>query len=77
MLREFILGSNQTGQVIKTPSGVVVVGGEDPSLSGSALPGQTAIFTGSGMTEGSYTFPTATIDAWESFIATATVTGVV
>ena len=71
-----MLGNNQTGQVLSTYQGTVVVGGEDSALAASALPGESAIFTGIAMTQGSYVFPTATIDAWEDFIATATATGI-
>ncbi|KAF7798025.1 hypothetical protein EIP86_009237 [Pleurotus ostreatoroseus] len=76
LLREFILGNNPTGRVVTTPSGTSVIGGEDPTLAASALPGESAIFVGSGMTQSSTVYPEATINAWESFIATATATGV-
>ena len=70
-LREFVLGDNQTGLV--TSRGVV--GGAVPSLAVGVLPGQSGIFIGSGATQSTYTFPAATIAAWESYIVTATATG--
>lgn len=76
MLREFILGNNATGQVVTTSNGTIVIGGENATLAASALPGQSAIFIGSGVTQSSTVYPTATIDAWESFIATATAIGI-
>lgn len=75
LLREFILGDNTTGLVVDNDvGGTSVVGGENTSLAASALTGQSAIFIGSGMTESSYVYPSATIASWESFIATATAT---
>ena len=72
MLREFILGNNQPGLVTNTSGGAVsVVGGESTELIPEVLPGQTGIFVGSGATQSTYTFPSATIAAWESFTQTA------
>lgn len=67
-LREFVLGSNTTGSVV----GSGVVGGEDAKLMEDVLPGSSVIFYGSGSTASSTAAPTATIAAWNSFIATAT-----
>ena len=53
-----------------TPSGAVV-GGEDPSLEGDVLPGNSALYVGSGATQSTYVFPSATIAAWDAFIQTA------
>lgn len=50
-----------------------VVGGESSALAVDAIPGQLGIFVGSGTTQSTYTFPSATIAAWNSYIATATV----
>ncbi|KAL0572767.1 hypothetical protein V5O48_009200 [Marasmius crinis-equi] len=64
--REFLFGSNQTGLVL--PDGTVV-GGEDPNLLASdILPGGPEAFTGPGVTQGTVVFPTATRDAWNSFV---------
>lgn len=41
------------------------------NASGSA-PGHPEIFYGSGITQSSFLFPTATVAAWEKFIQTAT-----
>ena len=71
MLREFIFGTNETGLVPTDRGRTTVVGGEDRDFPG-VLTGQSAIFTGSGSTQGSYVFPAATIGAWETFIAEAT-----
>lgn len=70
MLREFILGSNQTGLVIEVDGQVSVVGGEDDLVyANGILPGADGIFIGAGTTQGVYTYPTATIEAWKSFSA--------
>ena len=71
LLREFILGNNITGLVITSHGHTTVIGGEDENFAG-VLTGQLGIYTGSGMTQGTYTFPLATIGAWETFIAEAT-----
>ncbi|KAJ3559788.1 hypothetical protein NM688_g126 [Phlebia brevispora] len=70
MAREFILGSNQTGLVTNSSGVASVVGGESPSLTAEVLSGQSGIYIGTGTTQSTYTFPSATIAAWESFIAT-------
>ncbi|KAI0339252.1 alpha/beta-hydrolase [Trametopsis cervina] len=72
MYREFILGNNQTGFV--ADSGTAAVGGEDPSLligPNNVLPGETSILYGSGTATSFFAAPTATIDAWNSYFATA------
>ncbi|KAF8524846.1 alpha/beta-hydrolase [Hysterangium stoloniferum] len=72
-VREFILGNNPNGTVL---SDGTVVGGESSPLVNDVLPGEhNPIFTGSGTTLGSTVWPSATIAAWDSFIATATATG--
>ncbi|RDX43775.1 alpha/beta-hydrolase [Lentinus brumalis] len=80
LFRDFILGTSDTGLVVTSENGTVsVVGGEDPALAGNALLGQPGIYIGTGVgedmtTTGTFTFPAATVAAWESFIATATAT---
>lgn len=71
-LREFILGNNQTGLVTNTSGSVSVVGGENATLAASIMPGQLGIYVGSASTASTYTFPSATIAAWNSFFATIT-----
>ena len=71
-LREFVLGDNQTGLVTTSDGRATVVGGAVSSLAVGVLPGQSGIFIGSGATQSTYTFPAATIAAWESYIVTAT-----
>ena len=79
MLRDFILGQSQLGLVVTSSNGTVsVIGGEDPKLAGDALVGQAGMYVGDGFgdnitTTGTYYWPTASVAAWESFIATATV----
>lgn len=68
-VREFVFGANTTGLVT---NGTAVVGGEDAALAGPVLPGQSAVFVGSGTTQSSVVYPSATIAAWESFFATVT-----
>ncbi|KAG6379586.1 hypothetical protein JVT61DRAFT_10091 [Boletus reticuloceps] len=67
LVREFIFGNNQTGLVTNTSSGgvSVVVGGEMTSLGNEIL-------TGAATTASSYFFPSATVEAWNAFISTAT-----
>ncbi|KAI0738607.1 alpha/beta-hydrolase [Daedaleopsis nitida] len=78
LFREFILGNNQTGIVTTSPNGTVtVVGGEDPALAADALTGQPGIYLGKGAedsitTTGVYLYPSETVAAWESYLATAT-----
>ena len=73
LLREFILGSNPTGLVTTSHGHTTVIGGEDPKFEG-IISGQAGIYGGHGTTEFTYTYPSATIAAWESFIATAALT---
>ena len=64
-IREFLFGSNQTGLVL---SDGTVVGGEDPRfLESDILPGGPEAYTGPGVTQGTYVFPTATRAAWDAF----------
>ncbi|KAG1721432.1 Alpha/Beta hydrolase protein [Suillus paluster] len=72
-VREFVFGSNQTGLVANNSSGAVtVMGGEVSSLANEIMTGQAAIYYGSATTESTYYFPTATVEAWNAYIATAT-----
>lgn len=48
-----------------------VVGGENATLAQTVLTGQAAIYAGSGTTQSTYIYPSATVAAWDSFIATA------
>ncbi|EPQ57234.1 alpha/beta-hydrolase [Gloeophyllum trabeum ATCC 11539] len=75
-LREFILGSNTTGLVTTSGNGTVtVVGGESSVLAEDVLPAASdPIYYGPGTTVSSYIPSSATVAAWESFIATATAT---
>ncbi|KAI5119135.1 hypothetical protein M0805_005741 [Coniferiporia weirii] len=70
LLREFIIGNNQTGLVTNTSGSASVVGGEDPSLLvGDILPGEWAVLFGSGTATSELLYPSATIAAWETFFA--------
>jgi hypothetical protein len=66
-LREFVLGSNDTGLVQDDNS---VVGGEDPDFV-EIIPGRDEIFYGSGAVEATHVFPSETIQAWRDFMETA------
>ncbi|KAF7290334.1 Carboxypeptidase [Mycena chlorophos] len=71
-LREFVLGSNNTGFVDTSGN---VVGGEESSLAGDFLPGGTVIYFGSGAdatTTASTVIPGATVASWNAFIASET-----
>ncbi|OAX36453.1 alpha/beta-hydrolase [Rhizopogon vinicolor AM-OR11-026] len=72
LMREFIFGNNQTGLVTNTSGKVTVVGGE--VSSNEIMTGQAAIYYGSATTESTYYFPTATVEAWNAYIATTTST---
>ncbi|CDO69768.1 hypothetical protein BN946_scf184766.g13 [Trametes cinnabarina] len=74
LLRDFILGNNQTGLVTNSSGTVSVVGGESSSLAVDAIPGQLGIYVGSFSTQSTYTYPSATIAAWSNYIVTATAT---
>ncbi|OJT10631.1 Pheromone-processing carboxypeptidase KEX1 [Trametes pubescens] len=68
LLREFVFGANQNGSV----EGTNVVGVEDAMLaSGDYFPGGGEIFFGSRTTSGTFTFPSATVAAWNSFMGIA------
>ncbi|TFK74999.1 alpha/beta-hydrolase [Pluteus cervinus] len=71
-LREFVLGSNQTGLVTESNGKITVVGGENETLAGDNIPGADGVFMGSGATQSTYYFPEATRAAWRSFIVTET-----
>ncbi|OSD04770.1 alpha/beta-hydrolase [Trametes coccinea BRFM310] len=74
LLREFILGNNQTGLVSQVGGQVDVLGGEDAALAVDAIPGTSGIYVGSVTTQSTVEYPAATVAAWESYIATATAT---
>lgn len=71
LLREFILGHNETGLVTSFHGHTSVVGGEDHNFGG-VMTGQSGIYYGSGATHYTYTYPSLTIAEWETFIAVAT-----
>lgn len=66
-----MLGDNPTGLVTDN----MVVGGENPTLKQAAIPGQDAIFFGSGATAGSTAWPKATVAAFKSHIGQVLITG--
>ncbi|EIW58496.1 alpha/beta-hydrolase [Trametes versicolor FP-101664 SS1] len=75
LLREFILGNNQTGLVTSGANGAIRVdGGELLSLAVDALRATDAVFVGSVTTQSTFLYPAATVDAWNNYIATATAT---
>ncbi|KAJ7202096.1 alpha/beta-hydrolase [Mycena pura] len=73
-VRDFVLGSNTTGLVDSNTA--TVNGGEDPELARDVLPGNPFIYIGDGSsgTTASTAWPSATVAAWNAFIATATAT---
>ncbi|KAJ3547334.1 hypothetical protein NM688_g5411 [Phlebia brevispora] len=73
LLREFILGNNETGLVKTVRGHTTIVGGTDPAFDG-ILTGQSGIYYGSGATQGTYTYPALTIAEWQTFINAATQT---
>ncbi|KAG6908972.1 hypothetical protein DXG01_002580 [Tephrocybe rancida] len=72
-MREFVFGKNQTGLVIKAPTGkAAVIGGTDATLAQDVLPGGDEIYYGPGAKISTYVFPSATRAAWKAFIQTET-----
>ena len=51
-----------------------MVGGEDRELESGIIPGIEEIYYGPGTTISTFVYPSATIAAWDKFIATATAT---
>lgn len=74
-LREFVLGNNQTGLVVSSGGTASVVGGENPTLQQTVIPGQLAINYGATTTQGSTVWPSATIAAFESHVEQISITG--
>ncbi|KAJ3548230.1 hypothetical protein NM688_g5322 [Phlebia brevispora] len=74
-VREFLLGTNQAGLVQNSSGSAIVVGGENPTLQQSAIPGQSGIAYGSTTTQGQTTWPSATVAAFESHVGFVAVTG--
>ncbi|KAF8556411.1 alpha/beta-hydrolase [Imleria badia] len=72
LAREFIFGDNSTGLVTSTSSGTVLIGGEEPSLGNEIMRGQAGIYYGNATTASTYFFPSATVEAWDAYMATAT-----
>ena len=64
--REFVIGTNQTG--FYSPSSGSVVGGEVSSLAGDFLPGNPGIVGGSIATTTTFTYPAATVSAWNAVV---------
>ncbi|KAI0338858.1 alpha/beta-hydrolase [Trametopsis cervina] len=74
-LREFIIGSNQTGAVSGTGQMTVTNGGKNPTLQQVAIHGQPGIAYGLQTAQGTTVWPSATVAAFESHIGQVKVTG--
>ncbi len=61
--------------VVQSGSAVTVVGGENPTLKQSAVPGQPGIAYGSKTTQGIHTYPTATAQAFQRHAGLVPITG--
>ncbi|TFK31890.1 Alpha/Beta hydrolase protein [Crucibulum laeve] len=70
-LREFVFGTNTTGMVISSGGNVSVTGGEDGPLIGDIIQGSDEIFYGKEGATSTFTFPSATTEAWNNFIHSA------
>lgn len=68
-LKEFVLGTNQTGYL--APGTSSVVGGVHTEYLKGILTGYEA-YTGSAITQGTYTWPSSLWNAWGSYMATRT-----
>jgi carboxypeptidase D len=80
LAREFIFGSNSTGLVITNASGVAVSAGPTPTATlegaaGDILRGGAPIYAGSGTTQTTVMPVSASVAAWNSFIATRWASG--
>ena len=76
IIREFIFGNNQTGLVTDVSARTVtVVGGEVSSLGDEIMTGQVVVYYGKAMAAPGYVYPSATIEAWDAYMSTATATG--
>ena len=51
---------------------VTVVGGEVSSLGNEIMTGQAGIYYGQATTESTYFFPSATVEAWDNYMASTT-----
>lgn len=51
------------------------MGGENPTLAAGVLPGNSEIYYGPATTVSTYVAPSASVAAWNSFIATAAPSG--
>ncbi|KAI0344379.1 alpha beta-hydrolase [Trametopsis cervina] len=74
-LREFIIGSNQTGAVSGTGEMAVTSGGKNPTLQQVAIPGRPDITYGLQTAQGTTVWPSATVAAFESHVGQVEVTG--
>lgn len=72
-MRDFVLGSNTTGLVTTgtSSSSPATTSPPDPQYVKGVFEGSVA-FTGLRQTQGSYTWPQASWDAWHSYIGTRT-----
>jgi len=73
LAREFVSGNNQTGPLVtNTGSGAVSVVGGEVSSAGEIMTGQAGIYYGEATAASNYFFPSATVEAWNAYLATAT-----
>jgi carboxypeptidase D len=72
LLREFILGDNQTGLVIDSSDNPIGPDHADLVIGagGDILRADPVVYTGAGTTQGSIVAPSATVAAWDQFMAT-------
>jgi len=70
-VRDFILGNNQTGLVTTSNGQNSVIGGVHTEYLKGILT-VSEVYTGSYATDGTYTWPQASFEAWGSYMATRT-----
>jgi carboxypeptidase D len=72
LLREFILGNNRTGLFVEGSKDSI---GPDHSklvagAAGNVVRADAVVYMGAGMTQSTFVFPSATVAAWDGFMAT-------
>ena len=74
-VQDFVVGNSQAGSMIEVNGLMTVIGGENPTMNQSAIPGQAGIGYGSYSTSGLYTYPTAAVAVFYDHIGIVPMTG--
>ena len=71
-LRDFVLGNNETGLVENMDDKTIVIGGVNSALSGDFLFGGPDVYYGSYSIQSTFSYPTATVNAWNEYVQSLT-----